>query len=194
MEKNVRIRVKTDSGYDVLYPTANLTNVKDVLKIENGGTGATTASGARTNLGLGTVAVENTLPISKGGTGATNALSACKNLGLKLKTYHGIYAGQQYSLNNTLKSLHSFVIPAKSFFSVTVMFTYVAAPPHQIKIERQDGERMAHASQPREMEASMSLTLSGYADTKQTYTVYASQYSAGAGNVITRGFYVQSEE
>jgi hypothetical protein len=33
--------------------------LEGTLEVDNGGTGATTASGARTNLGLGTIAVEN---------------------------------------------------------------------------------------------------------------------------------------
>ena len=37
---------------------------------------------SRTNLGLGTVAVENTVPVAKGGTGATDAATARTNLGL----------------------------------------------------------------------------------------------------------------
>jgi len=36
---------------------------------------------ARANLGLGTAAVENTVPVSKGGTGATDAATALTNLG-----------------------------------------------------------------------------------------------------------------
>ena len=36
---------------------------------------------ARANLGLGTVAVENTVPVAKGGTGATDAATALSNLG-----------------------------------------------------------------------------------------------------------------
>lgn len=54
----------------------------DVISIGYGGTGATTAAGARTNLGLGAAAVEDTVPISKGGTGATDAAGARTNLGL----------------------------------------------------------------------------------------------------------------
>lgn len=41
---------------------------------------------SRTNLGLGTVAVENTVPVAKGGTGATDAATARTNLGLAIGT------------------------------------------------------------------------------------------------------------
>jgi len=37
---------------------------------------------ARTNLGLGTVAIESTVPVAKGGTGATDVATARTNLGL----------------------------------------------------------------------------------------------------------------
>ncbi|MDM2789209.1 hypothetical protein OGY21_19210, partial [Citrobacter sp. Cpo113] len=39
------------------------------LGIEQGGTGAKDAGGARTNLGLGAVATEDIIPVAKGGTG-----------------------------------------------------------------------------------------------------------------------------
>lgn len=45
--------------------------VTGLLPISSGGTNASTAANARTNLGLGSVATENTVPVSKGGTGAT---------------------------------------------------------------------------------------------------------------------------
>lgn len=46
------------------------------LEINQGGTGATTAAGARTNLGLGALAVLNSVSIALGGTGATTAAGA----------------------------------------------------------------------------------------------------------------------
>lgn len=53
------------------------------LAVSDGGTGAVNASGARTNLGLGTVAVENApLAIAKGGTGTTTAAGIRNAIGL----------------------------------------------------------------------------------------------------------------
>ena len=67
----------TDGGYwggtEVTFPIA----------VNKGGTGATAASGARTNLGLGTIAVENSpLPVNKGGTGQTTVAAARNAFGL----------------------------------------------------------------------------------------------------------------
>lgn len=59
----------------------DLSNVTGTLAVAHGGTGATAADGARTNLGLGTLATQNSpLPVANGGTGATNASGAKTNL------------------------------------------------------------------------------------------------------------------
>lgn len=67
------------------------TTISSTLPINKGGTNATTASAARTSLGLGTLAtastvnlgtqVTSTLPIANGGTGATSAAAALAALG-----------------------------------------------------------------------------------------------------------------
>ena len=79
----------------------NATNVSGVVAINNGGTGATTVSAARTALELGTVATQNSdainitggsisgitdLAIADGGTGASSAVQARTNLGLTIGT------------------------------------------------------------------------------------------------------------
>lgn len=81
----------------VTISNATLTGISP-LAIVDGGTGATTAAGARTNLGLGTMATQNannvaitggtitglssTIAIADGGTGATTAAGARTNLGI----------------------------------------------------------------------------------------------------------------
>jgi len=77
--------------------TGNATNVDGTVAINNGGTGATTAANARTNLGLGTMATQASnsvsitggsiagitdLAIADGGTGASTVVQARTNLGL----------------------------------------------------------------------------------------------------------------
>lgn len=57
-------------------------NLDEVVPVAKGGTGATTVSGARANLGIGNVASEDILPIAKGGTGATTKVGARTNLGI----------------------------------------------------------------------------------------------------------------
>jgi hypothetical protein len=81
--------------------TGNATNVDGTVAINNGGTGATTQTGARTALGLGTMATQaannvtitggsvtltSALAIASGGTAATSALQARTNLGLVIGT------------------------------------------------------------------------------------------------------------
>ncbi len=82
----------TGLDFDATGQTITLTGT---LVIANGGTGATTASGARTNLGLGTIATQNAnsvtitggsitgitdLAIADGGTAASTAAGARTNL------------------------------------------------------------------------------------------------------------------
>ena len=79
--------------------TGNATNVDGTVAINNGGTGATTAANARTNLELGTMATQASnsvsitggsiagitdLAIADGGTGASTVAQARTNLGLVL--------------------------------------------------------------------------------------------------------------
>src|SRR3989344_4395739 len=62
--------------------SGNAVNVTGTVAIGNGGTGATIASGARTNLGLGTIATYNSpLPLANGGTAGTTAATARSNIG-----------------------------------------------------------------------------------------------------------------
>jgi trimeric autotransporter adhesin len=81
--------------------TGNATNVDGVVAVNNGGTGATTVTAARTALGLGTLATQNSsavtitggtitgitdLALVDGGTGASTATQARTNLGLVIGT------------------------------------------------------------------------------------------------------------
>lgn len=57
----------------------SLAGLTTALSIPQGGTGGKTALEARTNLGLGTAAVENIVPISKGGTGSSTPFGTASN-------------------------------------------------------------------------------------------------------------------
>jgi hypothetical protein len=79
--------------------SGNATNVDGIVALNNGGTGATTAANARTNLELGTISTQASnsvsitggsiagitdLAIADGGTGASTVAQARTNLGLVL--------------------------------------------------------------------------------------------------------------
>jgi hypothetical protein len=99
--------------------TGNASNVNGVVQIEHGGTGAVTASNARTNLGLGTISTQQSdlvditggsitgitdLAIADGGTGASTAFDARDKLGLRIGTdiqaYSAILANVSGSSGN----------------------------------------------------------------------------------------------
>ena len=80
--------------------TGNATNVSGTVAINNGGTGASSASAARSNLGLGSIATQNSnaiaitggtisglatpLAIADGGSGANTPTQAQINLGVRV--------------------------------------------------------------------------------------------------------------
>ena len=76
---DIVVRAYTNNQW---YSWCRHSSISLPVSVANGGTGATTAEDARTNLGLGVVATNNVVPIARGGTGATTAEDARKNLGL----------------------------------------------------------------------------------------------------------------
>ena len=104
----------TNSAWDLLdISTADITGV---LPLANGGTASSTASGARTNLGLGTIATQDAsnvsitggtitgitdLAVADGGTGSSTAAGAMVNL---LPSYTG-NANKRLGLDGTATGL-----------------------------------------------------------------------------------------
>ncbi|GEM_PF-1829751 len=86
---NYHFFINNDGGWG-LFSTAG---DQKALSLENGGTGATTPSAARGNLGIGSVATENILPLAKGGTGVTSLASLQGLLGLKSGAYGEVRTG-----------------------------------------------------------------------------------------------------
>lgn len=131
----------TNASWDALdISTADITGT---LPIANGGTNATTASGARTNLGLGTIATQDAssvaitggsitgitdLAVADGGTGASTAADARTNLGAAasattLTAGTGLSGGGDLSANRTF-SLANTAVTAGSYGSASAVATF----------------------------------------------------------------------
>ncbi len=131
----------TNASWDALdISTADITGT---LAIANGGTNATTASGARTNLGLGTIATQDAssvaitggsitgitdLAVADGGTGASTAADARTNLGAAasattLTAGTGLSGGGDLSANRTF-SLANTAVTAGSYGSASAVATF----------------------------------------------------------------------
>lgn len=115
--------------------TGNSTNVDGVVQLEHGGTGAVTATAARTNLGLGSISTQNKtdiditggtitgitdLAVADGGTGASNAVGARSNLGLVIGSDVQAYAAILSGISAT--SGEGFVIRTTTNTAVTRKF------------------------------------------------------------------------
>lgn len=109
--------------------TTNLTSMTGTLGLEHGGTGSATAEGARTNLGLGSLAIKSaliesdiptlsiiekttgTLPISRGGTGEETDLDAITNLGSIYIKYGGTLISRNSNIDSDCKNPGTYYSP-----------------------------------------------------------------------------------
>ena len=116
--------------------TGNASNVDGIVQVEHGGTGAINAVNARSNLGLGSMAIQNKatiditggtitgitdITVADGGTGASTASGARSNLGLVIGSDVQAYAATLSGLSAT--SGEGFLIRTTTNSAVVRKFT-----------------------------------------------------------------------
>ncbi len=142
------------------------TTISGAVPIANGGTAGVTAAAARTNLGLGTVAVESTVPIAKGGTGAVTAALARTALGLAIGT-------DVQAQGATLTSLEGLALVAGDTLYATAADTLQRLPKGiALQVLRMNGAATAP-----EWAASASKALQMVSTTYATYNSYTTAAS-----------------
>ena len=133
-----RLHRKNSSGtYDTIHLETGADCITGTLAIANGGTGATTAANARTNLGAAASShnhsanqiTSGTLPISRGGTGVTS-IDALKNaLGMNNNSgMYKIFSETQNIISNVTNNRvlsNSFIIPLNYFLHATYVYCII---------------------------------------------------------------------
>ena len=130
------------TGLTPATSTTGVVTLGGTLNVAHGGTGATTASGARTNLGLGTISTQDAnnvsitggtitgitdLAVADGGTGASNAPDARTNLGAAasattITAGTGLTGGGDLSANRTI-SIANTTVTSGSYGSASQTLT-----------------------------------------------------------------------